>query len=337
MPSWRRRWLKPSLAALAVVTTLSLVNALQWREQALERSRLLARYPGRSLCTEPAEAAELVYRYKAGECGFNAQGYRDRARSVAKVAGSFRIVLIGDSVAEGQDLPMEQGMAAQLETLLQQGGLAAEVVLLARSGYSTSQQLYLLEHEVAAYQPDLVLWSYVLNDPAHPVFHNANGELGRYHHNTRVPLLAFAARKSFRLRERVLSLRCPEELHAQLHCVYRSRVAKNVAAIRSWSERNEVPVRMVLHPVFEQGRDFDAYGLESLHQELAELFTAHHLPVLDLLQAYRGSGSKVLNQQPADGSHDPWHPNALGHRLAAEAIESWLLADPGLLGGRHDS
>ena len=44
-----------------------------------------------------------------------------------------------------------------------------EVILLACTGYSTSQELVLLRNETFQYQPDLVLWCYVLNDPADPL------------------------------------------------------------------------------------------------------------------------------------------------------------------------
>ena len=63
-----------------------------------------------------------------------------------------------------------------------------------RSGYSTSQELVILEDEAFQYNPDLVMWSYVLNDPAHPVYHNANGELGCFWYTPSILLAAFPAK-----------------------------------------------------------------------------------------------------------------------------------------------
>ena len=42
-------------------------------------------------------------------------------------------------------------------------GRTYEVIVLARSGYSTSQELIIFEEEAFHYHPDVMLWSYVLN------------------------------------------------------------------------------------------------------------------------------------------------------------------------------
>ena len=36
----------------------------------------------------------------------------------------------------------------------------------------------MLEDHALQVAPDLLVWSYVMNDPAHPVYHNANGDIG---------------------------------------------------------------------------------------------------------------------------------------------------------------
>lgn len=80
--------------------------------------------------------------------------------------------------------------------------------MLAQSGYSTSQELFLLEHEALRYAPDLIIWSYVLNDPANPVYHNSNGELGRYYFKPILHTANFVSRKLFAINERIKKKLC---------------------------------------------------------------------------------------------------------------------------------
>ena len=305
-----------ALAGLAIVAVAMEVMLR------LEHRQLAA---GRDLCTRAAEDAELVYTYVPGKCGANARGFPDRERDLAKPAGVFRIALIGDSVAEGEGVARDESFGRRLEAGLAERG-AFEVVLLARTGYSTSQELAVLEREAYRYDPDLVLWSYVLNDPAHPVFHDANGELGRYWAPRRAHVVHFVRERWFRLRDVLASRGCRAEFHARLHCAYAEKVAESFARLGAFARERGVPIAVVIHPVFEEGRGYDAYTLARLHAELRRLAEAAGLPVLDLLETYRGHDPESLKQHAPD-VYDPWHPNARGHALAARAIERFLVRE----------
>src|ERR1043166_7878958 len=145
--------------------------------------KIAIRYQGRELCTMRSPDPRLIYSYIPNRCGANTNGYNDAEYAYEKNPGSYRIVVIGDSVAEGLSKTEKFGkiLEERLNTnLSSHTGRTYEVIVLARIGYSTSQELVILEDEAFRYHPDLVLWSYVLNDPAHPVYHNANGELGQF-------------------------------------------------------------------------------------------------------------------------------------------------------------
>jgi len=247
---------------------------------------------------------------------------------VPKPAGVQRLVVIGDSVAQGHGVGPENAFPARLVQLLDAGRVPPryEAVLLTRSGYSTGQELRLLETEAARYQPALVLWSYVLNDPAHPLFHNPNGELGLYHYAPRSHLAHFVAQRLFLLREGWRARGCRDEYHARLHCLYARQIAEQVARIGEWSRARRVPVVFVIHPVFEKGGSFDAYSLSDVHADLAGMAHDAGLTVVDLLDAYRGHDPASLKLPDAPDWHDPWHPNAEGHRLAAELLLARLRA-----------
>jgi hypothetical protein len=172
------RWVGPALALVSLTLVAGVAEvALRW-QHARRVERILARDPSRELCTEPDY--ELLYCYVPGRCGFNARGYRDAEHAFANSSGVFRFAVIGDSVAAGDGVALEERFDRVLELRLSDSSVRAEATNLARTGYSTSQELIVLEKEAFAYHPDLVIWSYVLNDPADPVYHNANGRLGRF-------------------------------------------------------------------------------------------------------------------------------------------------------------
>ncbi len=91
----------------------------------------------------------------------NERGLRDDPHPHAKPPGVRRVLLLGDSVAFGSGMPVEETFAALLEERL---GPGVEVVNSAVPGWSTDQQGWWLESEGLRYEPDLVLLTFVVND-----------------------------------------------------------------------------------------------------------------------------------------------------------------------------
>lgn len=96
---------------------------------------------------------------------FNADGLRDPGVTIAKPAGVYRIALLGDSMVEGLQVPVEYtfGKLVQKE-LNAKGHPEVEVVNFANSGYSTAQEYLELKQKVLKYKPDLVLLGYMNRD-----------------------------------------------------------------------------------------------------------------------------------------------------------------------------
>jgi hypothetical protein len=288
---------------------------------ASDRGRIRARMGERGLCTQPSKDRRLLYTYTPGQCGANSLGYRDTEHSIEKPEGVFRIVLIGDSVAEGRDVEADSAFGRVLERKLNArgDGRRYEVILLAHIGYSTSQEIVLLEDTAFRYHPDLILWSYCLNDPAHPVYHNANGDLGRYYHRPRSYLVARAEAFAFRVKQKYRGLECPTEFHAFVHCAFWPEVEESLKRIGEITLNHRVPVVFVIHPIFEKDSGFEDYSLRDVHVRLAEAARANGFDVVDLLEPFRAYAPAGLKIESAT-YYDPWHMNGRGHRVAATAI-----------------
>ena len=295
------------------------------QERALMESRVI----GKELCTMASNYTELIYTFIPNKCGTNAHGFRDYEYSYSKPKGVSRVVIIGDSVALGQRMDLRDIFGKVLERKLNlsaKGGgkeRKVEVIVLANSGYSTSQELFLLKHEAFRYSPDLIIWSYVLNDPAHPVFHNANGELGRYYFKPAFHTANYVSRKLFEINEQRKAANCGEEYHALLHCVYWGQIASNIREIGNISEKQGVPIIFLIHPILEEDSSFDNYSLATVHTKLGAAAADAGLPVLDLLKAYRSHNPWDLTLTSEHG-FDPWHPNEEGHRIAADALVKFI-------------
>lgn len=321
----RRNLLLLLIAVLVVLVPAELVLRAQAER---ERARIRGNMDERALCTEASPDKRLLYTYTPGECGANSRGFRDAERAVAKPKGTFRIALIGDSVAEGRDVAPDSAFGRVLERMLNArgDGWRYEVIILARIGYSTSQEIVLLENEAPRYDPDLILWSYCLNDPAHPVYHNANGDLGRYYHRPTLQVAALAKAFAFRIRQKLAGRGCAREFHAFVHCAFWDHVQHNLHRIAKGAQRGGLPVAFVVHPVFEDRPSFGDYSLAGVHERLDAAALGAGFTVIDVLDAFRPFAPADL-QLARDDYFDPWHLNPRGHLVTASFIRDRLVSN----------
>jgi len=314
-----------SLASL-LVCLMVVEGVLRWQHQR-NLDELSLSVGKNEVCTRRSSHPGLVYEIRPGQCGANADGYLGPDYALQKSAGVFRIVMIGDSVAMGQGLQSNESLGVLLQNelnLLNVDGIERfEVMVMAVSGYSTSQEIIVLENNALRYSPDLLVWSYVMNDPAHPIYHNANGAMGEYFYDPAIHVVGFVQRRLFQLREQNLSQGCEEEFHLLLHCAYWPEVERNVRHIGSTLQANGVPGVFMIHPIFPQTGGYDTYRLERLHVKLRELAKGAGLAPVDLLPVFNPHEPASLAQHTAEGL-DPWHPNAKANRMAAGYLRAAL-------------
>ncbi len=96
---------------------------------------------------------------------FNAAGMRDVEHTERKPAGTFRILLLGDSFMEALQVPLDSSLPRLLERqLAEQTGKRIEVVNGGVSGWSTDDELRYLTSYGLKYQPDLVVVAMTLHN-----------------------------------------------------------------------------------------------------------------------------------------------------------------------------
>ncbi len=159
-----REWLAGAiLAACGVLFAIGLLEAaVRWMHLVPDRFwepdpvlgvRLI---PGRSGWWTQEDREFLVPVH------INQEGARDVEHQLAKPAGTFRILVLGDSFVEAMHVPLEATFARQLEGRLngRGGGPHIEVVAAGVSGYGTASELLYFERTGKRYQPDLVLLAF---------------------------------------------------------------------------------------------------------------------------------------------------------------------------------
>jgi hypothetical protein len=85
---------------------------------------------------------------------YNSNGWRGLSRTYTKPRGVSRIVVLGASFVDGYTVQVQDRFTEVLEASL---GPPFEVINLGVPGYSTDQELLLLEQQGWKYQPDLVV------------------------------------------------------------------------------------------------------------------------------------------------------------------------------------
>jgi lysophospholipase L1-like esterase len=260
----------------------------------------------------PLQPSFRLRTYKMNPDGF-------RGPSLTKEAMSGRRVLmgLGDSFTFGQGVRWEETFLQRLERAINEDGRLGAVVTVNASypGWNTAQQLnFLLEKGFERYRPNGMVVQFTLND----------AEIQPYYLLPITPWPKFEVTRLWRshafflvVKARNLATRPYEDFIRGLYAD-RSRTwdvfRRSLAAIAAEARRRGVYPVFVLFPILQ---DLDEYLFEDIHEKVAAEARSRGFKVVDLLPLYRAypEPTETLRVSPGD-----WHPNAEGHRIAAEAI-----------------
>ncbi len=114
---------------------------------------------------------------------FNSFGMRDYKRTLAKAPGTTRIAVLGDSAAEGLQVPLSDTFPVVLERMLNKEAQEKagqephakqnyEVLNFGCAGYSMAQEVLQYESQVCQFSPDIVILFFNNQDAAESVIDN---------------------------------------------------------------------------------------------------------------------------------------------------------------------
>lgn len=195
-PAARRRRVLFALTAIvlgllaAVLFLEALVRVVLYRHaESIDRLyEDLGRDPGQELSLReiirpsdnPARVYELApglnSRFVGVPLRTNSEGFRDREWIPAKAPGTYRIAVLGDSIAFGWGVEEKERFSNRLEDLLNRQRETSpslprfEVLNFAVPGYNTVMELATFREKVLKYDPDLLILSVVPNDAEVPNF-----------------------------------------------------------------------------------------------------------------------------------------------------------------------
>lgn len=177
-PSPRRRAFRVALVLLTVCVALALTEMVV---------RGLVRQATRSASHRYMTADPVLHhRARAGVSAIvsgtpfstNSLGLRDREYASPKPAGTFRILMLGDSYTEGGGLVVEQTVAKRVEAALDGRGCGPfEVVNAGTASFSPILEYLRLRQLGPVLQPDLVLLNFDMTDVHDDVVRTATAVL----------------------------------------------------------------------------------------------------------------------------------------------------------------
>lgn len=252
----------------------------------------------------------------------NSLGYRDLERTIAKPAGTRRVVSLGDSFAWGASVEFEDAYPQRLErALTRRRGEPWQVVSLARPGMNTVDEEGQLRTEGLAYQPDVCLLGFVLNDSEDEQAAEARRATDWAEGRSQRPTGMGRSALWTLLRTRLWATAENRRRVSGYRSMYADGAPGWIAARRALKQMGAlcrergVPLVVAIFPLFGNPLD-ERYPFAEIHAKVAQAAAEAGAKVIDLLPAYRGLRWEIL---VVDGVDDE-HPNEIAHRIAASAI-----------------
>ena len=253
--------------------------------------------------------------------------FQDYPHSAKKVPGTFRIAVIGDSFTFAPYMQFDDAFPKKLEHYLNlnKDAQPVEVINYGVPAYSTNHEVPVVKRAIEE-GADFILMEITLNDPEikpytpTQLFKDKNkfGEL-----EITSPILRHWKSLAF-----VLSRLHNNETHKNyvkkfFDLFEKPKTWKNFsdswAQIAALTSEAKVPTAAIVFPLFGIPLT-DEYPFQPIHQKIGALLAALHIPLHDLYNDFQGVPLERI--QVIVGQD--FHPNEIGHRIAAESTLRYL-------------
>lgn len=244
---------------------------------------------------------DLEALFKGEQIRINSHGYRDVERSLEKPAGTWRIAVLGDSVAFGWGVSQEQVFTRVMEERLNQrpDGRTYEVLNFGVPAYNTAQEVIDFAARGLAYDPDVVLLIVVNNDFEISNFVDATTE-----EDQGLATFRFLRGKTEHLRKAWGGV---------------GRAIRELEKLREITEPRGIPV-LGIYFVGRVSADHGKHPRQPMDTDLARAFAENGFIYLDYYHEMRQRMARRTDEE----STDYWvikdkdsHPNNAGHEIIA--------------------
>ena len=279
---------------------------------------------------QPSANPALVFQPRANFVGFsegtwvqtNSRGLRERELPLEKPPDITRVLFLGDSVTFGPGVRNEEPFPRLLDTALDD---RVETVNAGVVGYNTTQELAFFQEVGLAYDPEVVVLTFVVNDllDAFSIFDHQYQPMGLFadqkmwlRRNSH--LYRFVQNLYWRLSLELLRRQTGPTEAARPRERLEKRLAE-IAAIAETAQANGAAFLLVLYPDnLEDAVSESATGQRiTVRRELTGFAQRSGYPFVDLSDALgdvRDPRSRQFRLR-----EDP-HPSAAGHRAIADAL-----------------
>lgn len=354
--SRRRVWLFRGVAIFGALIVAAIIGEVAIRVFDLGPQIVPVHAENFRLSQNPKLRYELVpgSHYLGAE--INAAGFRGRQYDLDKGDPVFRIACIGDSICFGFGARVGETFSDYLERMLNEffagDGQRFEVLNFGVTGYDTPQIIENYRVRARAYDPDLVIYAYTINDPqefslefnalrarltvAESDYFDATLDSGRrWLAKSRLYLLARYHLQAMTQAGTATGHKRRDRQWLSLEDGSYAQYYRNLHEGESWQRvtrgfdeldamtEGGPEVVVALFPLL---RDFDHYPLHGVHEIVAKAAAGHGFHVLNLFRYF----DRLARLPGEPFAVDFLHPTGHGHCLAAVAMLKHLITN-GLL------
>ncbi|MCG3172746.1 MAG: hypothetical protein GMKNLPBB_00901 [Myxococcota bacterium] len=264
----------------------------------------------------------------------NSLGFRDREYAKEKPRNTWRIVLLGDSVAaESLTMPVEKTFENVLEDRLNSGlcDKHIEIINLAVSGYDTELEVRMFETWGLALQPDAVWVAFYLNDIHHPpprivVRDNSiatvldvwgddqKGAEGFVRETNPLFTTLFFHSSLFRYFYVSNVIRNASVVNDDRLIEMQERAYKALGRLTARARERKMDVVVVMHSELRHSRELEPNLLKHVIAPMHAWSSTLGFPIVDFTGALDSMDLEKLRMDPKDYAH----MNETGHRVIAD-------------------
>ena len=222
--------------------------------------------------------------------------------------GTRRILILGGSITLGWGVDEKDTVEARLQDMFRHDGQTVEVLNGGTGNYNAVRYVGLFLNRLTQIQPTDIIVHYFLRDAE--VLPPGGGNILLQHSQLAVTLWEAIHRQLDRSGEGALDAHYRDVYRPESEG-YREMIT-SLDRLKSYADTHKIRVYLAMQP---DVHNLTNYPFGYIHQRMAEVARERGFRYIDLLPIFSGQTPSSIWAMPGDP-----HPNALGHKLMADAI-----------------